>query len=195
MSFINYAANEITCKIVYCGPSCAGKTTNLQWIYHNLQNQKSKGLVQLPFDIERTLFFDFLPLSLGSVQGINVKFHLYSVPGELDLKENRKIILNAVDGVVFIANSSEKQRQNNLDSLKDIKEILKNLGYDIKKIPFVLQYNKRDSQDSQELSQMRLDLNQYQNLDFQARSIQGEGVLQTFKAISKLILNQIQSKT
>ncbi|MBE8221806.1 MAG: gliding-motility protein MglA [Bdellovibrionales bacterium] len=194
MSFINYAANEITCKIVYCGPSCAGKTTNMQWIYHNLQNQKSNGILQLPFDIERTLFFDFLPLDLGKVQGINVKFHLYSVPGELNLKQNRKIILNAVDGIVFIADSSSDKKQNNLDSLKDIKEILTSLGYDIKKMPFVFQYNKRDAQDIMDVSEMRLDLNQYQNIDFQAQSIQGEGVLKTFKGISKLILDQIQSK-
>lgn len=195
MSFINYAANEITCKIVYCGPSCAGKTTNLQWIYHNLQNQQSKGMVQLPFDIERTLFFDFLPLDLGTVQGINVKFHLYSVPGELNLKQNRKIILNAVDGIVFIADSSREKKQGNLDSLQDIQEILTSLGYDIKKMPFVFQYNKRDSQDALEISQMRLELNQYQNIDFQAQSIKGEGVLKTFKGISKLILDQIQSKS
>lgn len=195
MSFINYAANEITCKIVYCGPSGAGKTTNLQWIYHNLQNQKSQGLVQLPFDIKRTLFFDFLPLSLGAVQGINVKFHLYSVPGELDLKENRKIILTSVDGIVFIADSSQEQKQSNQDSLQDINQILISLGYNIKKMPFVFQYNKRDSPNPQTISQMRLDLNHNQNPDFSARSIQGEGVLETFKAISKLILDKIQSKS
>lgn len=194
MSFINYAANEITCKIVYCGASCSGKTTNLQWIYHNLQNQQSKKILQLPFDIERTLFFDFLPLDLGEVQGVNVKFHLYSVPGELDLKQNRKIILNAVDGIVFIADSSPEKKQNNLDALQDIQEILTSLGYDIKKIPFVFQYNKRDSKNALEVSQMRLDLNQHQNMDFQAQSIKGTGVLKTFKGISKLILDQIQSK-
>lgn len=194
MSFINYAANEITCKIVYCGASCSGKTTNLQWIYHNLQNQKSKGIVQLPFDIKRTLFFDFLPLDLGQIQGINVKFHLYSVPGELELKQNRKIILNSVDGIVFIADSSKKQKKSNLDSLQDVQEILTSLGYDIKKIPFVFQYNKRDAQDSEEINQMRLELNRYQNIDFSAKAIQGEGVLKTFKGISKLILDQIQSK-
>ncbi|MBE8162626.1 MAG: gliding-motility protein MglA [Bdellovibrionaceae bacterium] len=195
MSFINYVANEITCKIVYCGPSCAGKTTNLQWIYHNLQSQQSNEVIQLPFDIERTLFFDFLPLALGKVQGINVKFHLYSVPGELYLKQNRKIILNGVDGIVFVADCLPEQKNNNMDSLKDIQGILSSLGYNIKNMPFVFQYNKTDSPNALDINEMRLSLNRNQNKDFLAKAIKGEGVLNTFKGISQLILAQIQSKS
>src|SRR5476651_502894 len=144
MTFINYAAREINCKIVYYGPGLCGKTTNLQYIYDRT-NPSAKGkLISLATETDRTLFFDFLPLDLGTVRGFKTRFHLYTVPGQVFYDASRKLILRGVDGVVFVADSQESRMDANLEALDNLKDNLKEHGYDLAKIPYVLQLNKRD---------------------------------------------------
>lgn len=193
MSFINYAANEMTYKIVYCGTTGSGKTSNLQWINHKLESKKSSDLVQLPFDIKQALFFDFMAINLNTVKGVNIKLHIYSLPAEPNLTQNRKSILQGTDAIVFIADSNIEKKQSNIEALTEIKNLLKSLGYNLKKMPFIFQYNKRDLKNTQDINDMRLNLNTNQNLDFQAQAINGEGVLKSFKAAYQLLLAQAQS--
>src|ERR1700730_7481400 len=140
MTFINYAAREINCKIVYYGPGLCGKTTNLQWIYDKTNPQAKGKLISLATETDRTLFFDFLPLDLGSVRGFKTRFHLYTVPGQVFYDASRKLILKGVDGVVFVADSQEASTE----SLQNLDKNLKEQGYDLKSVPYVLQLNKRD---------------------------------------------------
>src|SRR5467141_598375 len=144
MSFINYMAREINCKIVYYGPGLCGKTTNLQYIY-NKTNPEAKGkLISLSTETDRTLFFDFLPLSLGEIRGFKTRFHLYTVPGQVFYDASRKLILKGVDGIVFVADSQEERMDANIESLYNLEENLLAQGYDLMKLPYVLQLNKRD---------------------------------------------------
>src|SRR5574338_730885 len=144
MSFINYSSREINCKIVYYGPGLCGKTTNLQWIY-NKTNPDLKGkMISLATETERTLFFDFLPLALGQIRGFKTRFHLYTVPGQVFYDASRKLILKGVDGVVFVADSQEARLESNVESIRNLDKNLKEQGYDIATIPYVLQFNKRD---------------------------------------------------
>src|SRR4030088_701850 len=144
MSFINYSSREINCKIVYYGPGLCGKTTNLQYIY-NKTNPDAKGkMISLATETERTLFFDFLPLDLGQVRGFKTRFHLYTVPGQVFYDASRKLILKGVDGVVFIADSQDARMEANQESLQNLDKNLKEQGYDLKTVPYVLQMNKRD---------------------------------------------------
>ena len=144
MTFINYASREINCKIVYYGPGLCGKTTNLQFIYDKT-NPNAKGkLISLATETDRTLFFDFLPLELGNVRGFKTRFHLYTVPGQVFYDASRKLILKGVDGVVFVADSQEARIDANLESLRNLEINLKEQGYDLYTIPYVLQLNKRD---------------------------------------------------
>ena len=144
MTFINYAAREINCKIVYYGPGLCGKTTNLQYIYDRT-NPAAKGkLISLATETDRTLFFDFLPLDLGTVRGFKTRFHLYTVPGQVFYDASRKLILKGVDGVVFVADSQEARMDANVESLQNLDKNLKEHGFDLATIPYVLQLNKRD---------------------------------------------------
>src|ERR687885_1016784 len=144
MTFINYAAREINCKIVYYGPGLCGKTTNLQWIFDKT-NEKQKGkMISLATETDRTLFFDFLPLDLGTVKGFKTRFHLYTVPGQVFYDASRKLILKGVDGVVFVADSQDARMEANIESIRNLEQNLKEQGYDLDKIPYVLQFNKRD---------------------------------------------------
>ena len=144
MSFINYSSREINCKIVYYGPGLCGKTTNLQYIYANT-NQNAKGkMISLATETERTLFFDFLPLSLGEIRGFKTRFHLYTVPGQVFYDASRKLILKGVDGVVFVADSQVERTEANVESVENLRTNLAEQGYDLDKIPYVIQYNKRD---------------------------------------------------
>ena len=144
MSFINYSSREINCKIVYYGPGLCGKTTNLQYIY-NKTNPEAKGkMISLATETERTLFFDFLPLSLGEIRGFNTRFHLYTVPGQVFYDASRKLILKGVDGVVFVADSQVERIEANIESLDNLRTNLGDQGYNLDKLPFVVQYNKRD---------------------------------------------------
>src|SRR5437016_12345520 len=144
MTFINYASKEINCKIVYYGPGLCGKTTNLQHIYDSTAPQARGKLISLATETDRTLFFDFMPLELGTVRGFKTRFHLYTVPGQVFYDASRKLILKGVDGVVFVADSQEERMDANIESLYNLEENLRAQGYDLMKLPYVLQLNKRD---------------------------------------------------
>lgn len=192
MSFINYSSREINCKIVYYGPGLCGKTTNLQYIY-NKTNPEAKGkMISLATETERTLFFDFLPLSLGEIRGFKTRFHLYTVPGQVFYDASRKLILKGVDGVVFVADSQMERMEANQESLDNLRTNLAEQGYDLDKIPFVMQYNKRDLPSAASLEELRQALNPRQVPDFEAAATKGTGVFDTLKAIAKLVLVELK---
>ncbi len=192
MSFFNHNAKEIHCKIVYYGPSLGGKTTNVQWVYNNTaQDQKSK-LVTLNTEIERTLFFDFLPLNLGEIRGYKTRFHLYSVPGQVVYDASRKLILKGLDGVIFVADSQTERMEENLQALKNLETNLKAQDYDIKEIPLVIQYNKRDLPNAAPLNQLRTQLNRYHAPDFEAVAAEGRGVMESLKSVSRSIIQMLK---
>jgi len=193
MSFINKNAKEIHCKLVYYGPSLGGKTTNIQWIYQKTaQDQKSK-LIALNTNNERTLFFDFLPMFLGDINGYKVRFHLYTVPGQVVYDASRKLILKGLDGIIFVADSQKERMEENIESFKNLKTNLRQQGYDIEKVPLVIQYNKRDLESAVPVQELRLAPNEYNSPDFEAVASQGEGVMETFKTISKKIVSILKS--
>jgi signal recognition particle receptor subunit beta len=188
MSFINYASREINCKIVYYGPGLCGKTTNLQYI-HRRMNPESRGkMISLATETERTLFFDFLPLSLGEIRGFKTRFHLYTVPGQVFYDASRRLILRGVDGVVFCADSQITRMDSNVESLENLRINLREQGYDGDRMPLVMQYNKRDLPHAASLSDLHALLN-YRNVpEFEAVAKTGVGVFETLKAIIKFIL-------
>ena len=188
MSFFNQNAKEIHCKIVYYGPSLGGKTTNLQWVYHNTaQDQKSK-LVAINTNVERTLFFDFLPLNLGEIRGFQTRFHLYTVPGQVVYDASRKLILKGLDGVVFVADSQAERMEENLESFRNLENNLEAQGYNIREIPLVIQYNKRDLPNAAPIETLRAQLNTLGVPEFEAVSSEGRGVMEALKAVSKSIV-------
>src|SRR5512146_1653254 len=144
MSFINYSSREINCKIVYYGPGLRGKTTNLQYVYGKTNPEARGKMISLATETERTLFFDFLPLSLGEIRGFKTRFHLYTVPGQVFYDASRKLILKGVDGVVFVADSQIERTEANVESVENLRTNLGEQGYDLNRIPYVVQYNKRD---------------------------------------------------
>ncbi len=188
MSFINYASREINCKIVYYGPGLCGKTTNLQYVYQKTAPEAKGKMISLATETERTLFFDFLPLALGEIRGFKTRFHLYTVPGQVFYDASRKLILKGVDGVVFVADSQEERYEANIESLDNLRVNLDDQGYDLEKIPFVIQYNKRDLPNVIPVEDMRRELNLRDVPEFEACASTGEGVFETLKAIAKLIL-------
>ncbi|HEY5975878.1 MAG TPA: ADP-ribosylation factor-like protein [Geobacteraceae bacterium] len=188
MSFINYASREINCKIVYYGPGLCGKTTNLQFVYQKTAPDAKGKMISLATETERTLFFDFLPLALGEIRGFKTRFHLYTVPGQVFYDASRKLILKGVDGVVFVADSQEERYEANIESLDNLRINLAEQGYDLDKIPFVVQYNKRDLPNALPLDELRHDLNPTRVPEFEACASTGEGVFETLKAVAKLIL-------
>lgn len=192
MSFINYNAKEIHCKIVYYGPSLGGKTTNLQWVYHQTQGAEKSDLFSLPGDVERTLFFDFLPLNVGDIRGFKTRFHLYTVPGQVVYDASRKLILKGLDGVVFVADSQAERMEENLQSMENLKKNLEQQGYDIKEIPLVIQYNKRDLPNALPVSELRTALNKYNSLDFEGTASEGKGVFEALRTVSKSIINVLK---
>ncbi|HET9480922.1 MAG TPA: GTPase domain-containing protein [Candidatus Polarisedimenticolia bacterium] len=188
MTFINYASREINCKIVYYGPGLCGKTTNLQWIYAKT-NPTTKGkLISLATETERTLFFDFLPLELGTIRGFKTRFHLYTVPGQVFYDASRKLILKGVDGVVFVADSQEARMDANIESLANLKDNLKLQGYDLKTVPYVLQLNKRDLPAAVPVDRMLKALRVKGEEYFEAVAPRGAGVFETLKASARQIL-------
>jgi mutual gliding-motility protein MglA len=188
MSFINYASREINCKIVYYGPGLCGKTTNLQYIYQKTAADAKGKMISLATETERTLFFDFLPLSLGEIRGFKTRFHLYTVPGQVFYDASRKLILKGVDGVVYVADSQEERMDANIESLDNLRINLKEQGYDLDKLPYVVQYNKRDLPYIMTIDELHKELNPTKVPDFEACATTGEGVFETLKAIAKLIL-------
>jgi small GTP-binding protein len=192
MTFINYAAREINCKIVYYGPGLCGKTTNIQYIYDKT-NPNAKGkLISLATETDRTLFFDFLPLDLGNIRGFRTRFHLYTVPGQVFYDASRKLILKGVDGVIFVADSQEARLEANMESLKNLQTNLKMQGYDIMKVPYVLQLNKRDLPSAVPVEQIVKQLQIKGEPYFEASAVKGVGVFDTLKAIAKLVLNELK---
>src|SRR5438552_494748 len=192
MTFINYAAREINCKIVYYGPGLCGKTTNLQWIYDKTNPQAKGKLISLATETDRTLFFDFLPLDLGTVRGFKTRFHLYTVPGQVFYDASRKLILKGVDGVVFVADSQAARMEANQESLKNLQSNLKDQGYNLMKIPYVLQLNKRDTASAMALEEMKRQLLIKNEPVFEAVAHSGTGVFDTLKAIARMVLVELR---
>jgi hypothetical protein len=192
MSFINYSSREINCKIVYYGPGLCGKTTNLQYIY-NKTNPEAKGkMISLATETERTLFFDFLPLSLGEIRGFKTRFHLYTVPGQVFYDASRKLILKGVDGVVFVADSQIERMEANIESLDNLRVNLQEQGYNLDKIPYVVQYNKRDLPNAAPIDELKGVLNPTAVPEYPAVASSGEGVFDTLKAVAKLVLTELK---
>ncbi len=189
MSFINVNAKEIHCKIVYYGPSLGGKTTNVQWIYQKTANDQKGTLRTLPTENERTLFFDFLPLYIGDVRGYTTKFHLYSVPGQVVYDASRKLILKGLDGIIFVADSQAERLEENVEAMKNLEINLKQQGYDIKQVPMIIQYNKRDLKNITPIHELRRLLNKHNAPEFEAVAHQGQGVFESLKTLSKSIVN------
>ncbi len=189
MAVLNYAAKEITCKIVYCGPGLSGKTVNLQQIYKMVSPDKRGELVSLATETERTLFFDFLPLDLGTVQGFKLRFQLYTTPGQALYEASRKLILRGVDGLVFVVDSQRSRLEENVRIFEALKRELAAVGYEFNDLPFVFQYNKRDLPDIVSVEELNEKLNpEVKYKYFEAVAIEGKGVMETLKAISQEVL-------
>ncbi len=191
MTFINYASREINCKIVYYGPGLCGKTTNLQYVYDKT-NPNAKGkLISLATETDRTLFFDFLPLELGTVRGFKTRFHLYTVPGQVFYDASRKLILKGVDGIVFVADSQEERLDANLESLDNLGHNLKLQGYDLASVPYVLQLNKRDLPSALTAEELKTNLIRDKEPVIEAVASKGVGVFDTLRAVAKLVLQEL----
>jgi mutual gliding-motility protein MglA len=223
MSLINYASREINCKLVYYGPGLGGKTTNLEYIYEKVSPSSKGKMISLATETERTLFFDFLPVDLGTIRGFKTRFHLYTVPGQVYYNASRKLILKGVDGVVFVADSQIERMEANVESMQNLYDNLLQHGYDLTKIPFAVQYNKRDLPNAAPLEELQDNLNpgwpvedparqrQLVNPDrpgellveqveggwverapfFEAVAVRGDGVFDTLRSISKLVLKTL----
>jgi len=194
MSFINYASREINCKIVYYGPGLGGKTTNLQFIYERTSPSNKGQLISLATETDRTLFFDFLPLDLGTVRGFRTRFHLYTVPGQVFYDASRKLILKGVDGVIFVADSQEARMDANVESVRNLEKDLKEQGYDIASVPYVLQFNKRDLPTALPVDEMYRRLNIRGEPTFEATATTGAGVFETLKASARQVLIELRKK-
>ena len=192
MTFINYASREINCKIVYYGPGLCGKTTNLQYIFDSTAPQARGKLISLATETDRTLFFDFMPLELGTVRGFKTRFHLYTVPGQVFYDASRKLILKGVDGVVFVADSQEERLDANLETLENLKEHLKEHNLDFATIPYVLQVNKRDLSNIVAVEDLAAELQRKGEPVVEAVAATGAGVFDTLKAVAKQVLTELR---
>jgi len=193
VSLINYSSREINCKVVYYGPGLGGKTTNIQYIYEKLAPETKGKLVTLATEMDRTLFFDFLPLELGEVKGFKTRFHLYTVPGQVYYNASRKLILRGVDGIVFVGDSSESRFDANIEALYNLHENLKEYDMNIDEIPFVMQWNKRDAADAIPIAELNEELNPEGFDNFEAVAINGDGVFDTLKCVANQVLRQLQT--
>jgi len=192
LTFINYVAREINCKIVYYGPGLGGKTTNLQYVYEITSPENKGKLISLATETERTLFFDFLPIDLGQIRGFRTRFHLYTVPGQVFYDSSRKLILKGVDGVVFVADSQEERIDANLESLSNLAQNLKDQGFDLATIPYVLQLNKRDLPNAMPVDQLKKQLIVKGEPAFEAIATKGIGILNTLKAVARQVLLELR---
>jgi len=225
MSMINYASREINCKLVYYGPGLGGKTTNLEFVFNKVAPNSRGKLISLATETERTLFFDFLPVDLGTIRGFKTRFHLYTVPGQVYYNASRKLILKGVDGVVFVADSQIERMEANIEAMQNLYDNMAQHGYNLATIPFVVQYNKRDLPNAATLKELQAALNPgwpvedpgkqrvtpdpyhegeflVEQVDgqwierspyFEAVAMSGEGVFDTLKAVSKLVLKGLGS--
>ncbi|MBF0361059.1 MAG: gliding-motility protein MglA [Oligoflexia bacterium] len=188
MSFVNYHSKEINCKIVYYGPGLGGKTSNIQYIYQKTSGQQKGKLITLNTKNERTLFFDFLPLDLGEIRGFKTRFHLYTVPGQSFYEASRKLILRGIDGLIFVADSQLERMEENIESIQSLEKNLEEQGADLGRLPFVVQWNKRDLPNISSLDELRSKLNSRKAPDIEAVATDGVGVFETLKTVSKMIL-------
>jgi signal recognition particle receptor subunit beta len=193
VSLVNFTTREITCKIVYYGPGRSGKTTNLQYIYGRVPSDRRGRMVSLATQTDRTLFFDFLPLELGTISGFKTRFQLYTVPGQVYYNATRKLVLQGADGVVFVADSQARQLDENIESLQNLQINLLDNGMDVRDMPVVYQYNKQDLPPDLILSQREMDesLNFRGVPSFTADALSGEGVFETLKGIAGLVLHRL----
>ena len=191
MSLINYSSREINCKIVYYGPGLCGKTTNIQYVYNKVDPGTKGKLITLATEMDRTLFFDFLPLELGTVKGFKTRFHLYTVPGQVYYDASRKLILRGVDGIVFVADSQTARYDANIESLYNLHDNLDEYKLKIEDIPFVIQYNKRDMPNIITMEDLEQELNPEGFPCYEAVAVQGDGVFDTLKAVAKGVLKKL----
>ena len=191
MSMINYASREINCKLVYYGPGLGGKTTNLEYVYNKVSPDTRGKLISLATEQERTLFFDFLPVDLGSIRGFKTRFHLYTVPGQVYYNASRRLILKGVDGLVFVADSQAERMDANIAALENLYENLSDYGYDPANLPIVLQWNKRDLPNAVPVEELRRQLNPMGLQEHEAVAVNGVGVFDTLKSVSKLVLKSL----
>lgn len=194
MTFINYANKEINCKIVYYGPGLGGKTTNLQYIYSKTAPDSRGKMISLATEADRTLFFDFLPLDLGSIRGFTTRFHLYTVPGQVFYDASRKLILKGVDGVVFVADSQDERMEANIESIRNLEHNLRDHGLDLAAVPYALQFNKRDLPNVVPVEEMYRTLNFKREPTFEAVATTGVGVFDTLKSVAKQILIELRKR-
>lgn len=223
MSMINYASREINCKLVYYGPGLGGKTTNLEHVYQKVAPGSRGKMISLATETERTLFFDFLPVDLGTIRGFKTRFHLYTVPGQVYYNASRKLILKGVDGVVFVADSQIDRMEANIEAMQNLYDNMSEHGYDLTTIPFVMQYNKRDLPNAASINDLQASLNPGWPVDepskmrpmpdpqhegefliqqiegqwiervgyYEAVALNGDGVFDTLKALSKLVIQNL----
>jgi mutual gliding-motility protein MglA len=191
MSMINYASREINCKLVYYGPGLGGKTTNLEYVYNRVSPETRGKLISLATEQERTLFFDFLPVDLGSIRGFKTRFHLYTVPGQVYYNASRRLILKGVDGLVFVADSQAERMDANIAALENLYENLADYGYDPAQLPIVLQWNKRDLPSAVPIDELQRQLNPMGLQEHEAVAVTGAGVFDTLKTVSKLVLKSL----
>lgn len=192
MALVNHTTREINAKIVYYGPGLCGKTTNIHLIFHRIAPGQRGKLISLATETDRTLFFDFLPVELGTIKNYKVRFHLYTVPGQVFYNATRKLVLKGADGVIFVADSQRAMLEANLESLANLRDNFAEQGVDIADFPMVIQYNKRDLPDILSVEELNLAMNPRHLPFYQAVAMTGEGVLKTFTAISKLVLQDMQ---
>ncbi len=194
MASINYAAREISVKIVYYGPGLSGKTTNLQIIHKKVPKTNKSDMVSLATETDRTLFFDFLPLDLGKIKGFSAKFQLYTVPGQVYYNATRKLVLRGVDGIVFVADSAADKMDENLESLQNMEENLADYGYKREAVPLILQYNKRDLPNALPVDELNRILNKYNVPSTEAVAFKGQGVFESLKLIGKHVIDELNRK-
>jgi len=191
VSLINYSTREISCKVVFYGPGLGGKTTNVQYVYGRIRPETKGRLVSLATEMDRTLFFDFLPLDLGPIKGFRTRLHLYTVPGQVYYDASRRLILRGVDGIVFVADSLISRFEANVESLYNLHENLAQHDMKLENLPFAVQYNKRDLRDIIPVSDLQEELNPTRYPHFEAVATQGVGVFDTLKCVSKMVLRKL----
>jgi signal recognition particle receptor subunit beta len=192
MALVNHTTREINAKIVYYGPGLCGKTTNIHFIFHRISPNQRGKLISLATETDRTLFFDFLPVELGSIKGYKVRFHLYTVPGQVFYNATRKLVLKGADGVIFVADSQRAMMDANQESLANLRDNFAEQGIDLDGFPMVIQYNKRDLSDILSVEELNAALNSRNVPFYEAVAMTGDGVLKTFTAVSKLVLQDMQ---
>ena len=194
MSYVNHMAKEINCKIVYYGPGLCGKTTNLNYIFARTKAEARGKMIQLATETERTLFFDFLPIDLGTIGGYKVRMHLYTVPGQVFYDASRKLVVRGADGVVFVADSQPGRREANIESLENLELNMTQNGSSLSAVPFAIQYNKRDVPDALPIPDLNADLNPTGVPEFEAAAVSGHGVFETLRGISRMVLQRLAEK-